>query len=400
MVRIRYDGKYSYVFVGDSCDKEEFIKLCESPGKKKASKLRMWSRFFDMVVSNILSVLEKGEGFSLASLQCHVMGADTSTKENVHTLWRRLIENKRLTGRLKTAACYEQALNRFEKDMGTKVGNSKMSRELIEEWVKKMEVNLSPTTIGIYLRTFRIVVKMGARDGLWSREKGEAFMQLPAINKKRDRKDEYLDVITMKYFYDLYVSISQRREAGRVTRSLGLFLFLYLGNGMNLADMVRLEYNDCYFRSKGKLLRFTRHKTMHESSNKIDITIPIIPELRLLMDRLCLPPRRGGLLFDIITHKTPEEKVIAIVHQLNKVIRKDMRSICYNHDMDVQPSTTWCRHSYATNLRDAGVSIEYISSMMGHTMTRGSLTTLHYLSDYNEETMFRNNALLLSSESK
>ena len=33
---------------------------------------------------------------------------------------------------------------------------------------------------------------------------------------------------------------------------------------------------------------------------------------------------------------------------------------------EVRPSGTWCRHSFATNLRNAGVVINYISESMGH----------------------------------
>ena len=63
--------------------------------------------------------------------------------------------------------------------------------------------------------------------------------------------------------------------------------------------------------------------------------------------------------------------------------------------MEEKPTPTWCRHSYATNLRDVGISTEYISTMMGHTITSGSATTLNYLSRYNMSTMVENNSKLL-----
>ena len=63
-------------------------------------------------------------------------------------------------------------------------------------------------------------------------------------------------------------------------------------------------------------------------------------------------------------------------------------------------AATWCHHSYATNLRDAGVSTEYISTMMGHTMASGSATTLNYLSRYNMATMVMNNSKLLCGKDK
>ena len=64
--------------------------------------------------------------------------------------------------------------------------------------------------------------------------------------------------------------------------------------------------------------------------------------------------------------------------------------------LEEKPTPTWCRHSYATNLRDTGVPTEYIPTMMGHTMTSGSTTTLNYLSRYNMDTMVAYNSKLLS----
>ena len=64
--------------------------------------------------------------------------------------------------------------------------------------------------------------------------------------------------------------------------------------------------------------------------------------------------------------------------------------------LEEKPTPTWCRHSYATNLRDTGVPTEYISTMMGHTMISGSTTTLNYLSRYNMDTMVAYNSKLLS----
>lgn len=41
-----------------------------------------------------------------------------------------------------------------------------------------------------------------------------------------------------------------------VLRSVATFLAAYLGNGMNLADLARLEYNDYYFSTGKSCFRF------------------------------------------------------------------------------------------------------------------------------------------------
>ena len=98
-----------------------------------------------------------------------------------------------------------------------------------------------------------------------------------------------------------------------------------------------------------------------------------------------------------ITEGMSEERIKEIISCENSNVADRMEVIAKLVNMEERPSPTWCRHSYATNLRDAGISAEYISTMMGHTMTTGSATTLNYLSRYNMVTMMANNSKLMSN---
>ena len=64
---------------------------------------------------------------------------------------------------------------------------------------------------------------------------------------------------------------------------------------------------------------------------------------------------------------------------------------------EVRPSGTWCRHSFATNLRNAGVDINYISESMGHSTANNSVTEL-YIEHYPLEKQMEYNSLLLNIE--
>ena len=52
----------------------------------------------------------------------------------------------------------------------------------------------------------------------------------------------------------------------------------------------------------------------------------------------------------------------------NQNIKKRVRRLVKSMGWDVQPSCTWCRHSFATNLTHAGVPHNYISESMGHSV--------------------------------
>ena len=57
---------------------------------------------------------------------------------------------------------------------------------------------------------------------------------------------------------------------------------------------------------------------------------------------------------------------------------------------------TWARHSFATNLKLAGVEEEYIAESMGH--SHGNDVTAGYMDKYPLEIRFRNNMKLLAIE--
>jgi integrase len=141
-------------------------------------------------------------------------------------------------------------------------------------------------------------------------------------------------------------------------------------------------------------MRFVRQKTMRETDG-VEVIFPVLPQMQVILDRIAQKPQHGGLVFDIIQEGMSEARIQAIVSCENSNINDRMEAITRLLGMEERPTPTWCRHSYATNLRDAGVSTEYISTMMGHTITSGSATTLNYLSRYNMATMVEYNSKLL-----
>jgi len=132
------------------------------------------------------------------------------------------------------------------------------------------EKKLSLTTIGISLRTFRAIVNVCIDRKLIKGNTKEMFKDT-GYNKSGSRKADYLEAATMRMLYDFGERDEAKDENGKelffpkekhaIFRDLGLFLFMYLGDGQNLADTLRLEYDGWYFATHGKQLRFLRHKT-------------------------------------------------------------------------------------------------------------------------------------------
>ena len=259
---------------------------------------------------------------------------------------------------------------------------------------------------GIYLRAFRVVVRRAASMGVLLADKMDLFKGVKDVNRKGDRKEWWLNVEKMTRLFEFFEKGETKDQEGKemfaplykvkLFRSLGLFLFSYLANGANMADIAKLRYDEFYYSNGQKAMRFIRQKTMRETDG-VEVIFPILPQMQVILDRIDCKPHKGALVLDIIKEGMSEERIKALVYLENSNIANRMEVIAPLVGMEEKPTPTWCRHSYATNLRDAGVPTEYISTMMGHTVTFGSATTLNYLSRYNMATMMAYNSKLLNN---
>ena len=80
--------------------------------------------------------------------------------------------------------------------------------------------------------------------------------------------------------------------------------------------------------------------------------------------------------------------------QNNPNMKDRLRRLCTEVlGWDKLVSSTWARHSFATNLKLAGVEEEYVAESMGH--SHGNDVTAGYQDMYPLEIRFRNNMKLL-----
>lgn len=262
---------------------------------------------------------------------------------------------------------------------------------------------LSSTTQGMYLRACRVVVnanmpgKIKQAQYPFEKKKGGEDIK---INQGRSRTDEYIDVSTIKKLMTFKAPVSwPKYYADVVEEAVSLWVFSYLGNGMNLADMAQLRYENHYFdTSRQTEFRFIRQKTADSSDRVIEIIIPIIPELREVIVKIGAKPKLDGLVLpQILDGKTDPESMTKAVAQWNSNIRARLRSSCKVLKIDKKISMTWARHSFATNLTRAGVPERYISQAMGHSAQN---VTQRYIGFFAPEERIQFNKMLLQEDTK
>jgi integrase len=408
-VRIAYEGKKAFLRLGEKYTMEEWIQLCdyEKTGRRIQLAERNELKALMEKIKDLTNQLISEGTFSIKRLQDRYQGKKDDTT-SIYRIWDEYLQEKTDSGKAGTARVGRDVRNRFVKDNGENVEFSDIDSSFIQNWTAVMKKDgLSVTYIGIVLRTFRTIVNIAISRNLINGSTKDMFKD-SGYNKKTSRKHEFLDVTTMSQLYDFWEKYEAKDENGRelyppkakqaLFRDLGLFLFMYLSDGQNLADTLRLEYDRWYFATHGKQLRFLRHKTRERNEDASEVIFPITPEIKKILDKYANEPKQGQRVFPIMSQGITPDKEIWVIQRYNKYIRKHMEIVAKLLGLEQFPTPTWARHSFATNLNNSGrVPYKYISDSMGHSSS-GDITS-NYIGTYPLEKMLEYNAYLLK-ESK
>ena len=377
-IRFTIDRDRYYLRLPDKFTREQYEEICKATGKGRVAasqadkerpydiKMRLLADFEDYLQQ--LVTLSKTTKLTIPAIKTMITGK--SSTDSFLNIWE-TVANQKSIG---TCANYLAARNSFLKYLGNRPGFN-ISTEDLKEWERLLlKDGISKTTVGMYFRTFRVIWNVCEKKGFVTRAtypfgKGDDKV---TISRGATRKSFYLTVEQMTELYNCFLEKRYPEEwdvdwKENTHYSLGLFLVQYLGNGFNLADAAHLTYNDHYFQSGKKSFQFVRQKTEDRSDN--EVVIPIIPPLQTILDQIAAPPIKGSLVFPGIygDAMAPIDRRKRVAME-NQNIKKRVRRLVKSMGWEVQPSCTWCRHSFATNLTHAGVPHNYISESMGHSV--------------------------------
>jgi len=411
-LRFTLNGARFYFPLGDSWTREEFQAICEArKGLRRHStftrndlycaKQEEYRQQFAGYVSRIRD-LSLQTTLSLDKIASCLTGKSRDGASFLSE-WERIL-GKRSIG---TSESYRYALRSFVELTGfTHKDGFLVNAALLSRWIREMKARAyTKATMGIYLRACRVVVKECIRKGYIRQEDypfGERDAARISIPKGRSRKEKYLTVSQMT---ELYLFFTGHRESELplryayqqqlVRQSLGLFLFLYLANGMNLSDAAFLRYDNYWFEQGGRALRFERKKTRDRSENGSEVIVPVIAQLAEILRNTAASVRPGQRLFPFILEDAGSEaECRKKVNLMNSNISARMKIVARHLGWSVSPTPTWCRHSFATNLSLQGVPTRYISESMGHSPGRD--VTAGYIAEFPLERQMSFNARLLS----
>ncbi len=302
-----------------------------------------------------------------------------SSKITVLEFWEDKIKDLNLAGRTGNARAHHDTKNSFFRFCK----NQKiLFKEITVEMLDKYETHLRSTGsndggIGVRMRELRAVfndaIKKGVVDENYypfkvykvSKLKGKGFKK--ALSRDEVRLIENLD----------------EKAYPHLVEAKHLFVFSYYTRGMNFFDMMKLRWENII---DDKII-YTRSKT------KGRFIIKILEPVNDILSYYKKTKSNAGYVFPILLHDnlTPiqvENRKAKKLKRFNNDLKKIAEIVGIN-----KPLTSYvARHSYATNLKQIGVSTDLISQSMGH---QNIAITSAYLKEFDNDVIDDANEKLL-----
>lgn len=200
------------------------------------------------------------------------------------------------------------------------------------------------------------------------------------ISKLKGRKRRIaLSIDEMKKFINVDLS-----DYPTLIKAHKYFIFSYYTRGMNYVDMMNLKWSDI---QDGKIY-ITREKT----SGKL--VIKILSPVQDILDYFKLEKRDTPYVFPILlTSDMSPKQIFNRKHKTLRSFNEKLNTIATLAKINKKITSYVARHSYATIMKQKGVSVEVISESMGHSSV---LVTMAYLKDFENDYLDEANERLLN----
>lgn len=231
------------------------------------------------------------------------------------------------------------------------------------------------TTISIYCRNLRAVYNEAIDAGLIGKEtypftKKGYVIPASANTKKALGKDDVLRIIAY--------------QPGSVAEQFArdFWVFSYLSNGMNMADIFRLRWKDLNLADN--TLTFIRQKTTTtRKAKQVKVVATLFPESLAILERWASLSRMASdYVFPNLSDQMSPRRQKMVLNGLLKQINKYMARIADNLGITDEVNTYAARHSFATILLRSEAPVAFISQSLGHTSLK---TTEDYLGSFEDE---------------
>lgn len=246
--------------------------------------------------------------------------------------------------------------------------------DINQPWLKSFEKWLyekhkSKSTVGIYMRNIRVLFNLAIK-------KHKVKVEYPFQEYKPKEASGRKLALTAS---QIRLIADYKTKDPLEVFYRDLFMFSFLGNGMNLSDIARLKYSNM----ESETIRFIREKTKNKD-HQTEISVPISRQIQNIIARHSNKAvGHDAYLFPILKPDMSDEKKYMEIKQFTKMLNKYLRGIAQNVGIKDRISSYTARHSWATISKNSGTSTEFIKEALGHS---NLLVTEKYLKSFEDTT--------------
>jgi integrase len=369
-IRVTFNQKQKYYPTGVSLTRDDFNQVMARPkGQLKDAKIKI-----DQVFSKVKVCIEGIVHFSFSTFEMNYLKVNKSALD-IFPFFQEIISEKERQGKVKTAIGYGTAMNSL-KSFQSEIGFYDITTSFLGAYERHMaSLNKSSTTVGIYLRNLRSIYNLAIREGIVNDKTAYPFGRAGYNIPQSQNIKRALSIDEIRAINNMTVFESKAEEVAR-----DFWMLLYLCNGMNPGDLLRLRWSD----KRGDEIQFIRKKTSYTTSNGLPIMILLEPAAQNLIDKLGDP--KGEFIFNKLNRSMSELTKKKVIENHIKTVNKYMKRIATRVGIDNTCSTIVARHSFAQRCKDNDVPTEYISEALGHSIVK---TTKNYLGSFKRDKMKR-----------
>ena len=375
-IRVTHRRTRWYYPTGKDLTPEEWSALSTTKARAMVSIRKDIESSYQIVRSAVEELTTAG-AFTFDALNNRLKGA---TSDTVNTAFRAKISAFNQQGQVGTATVYDTILKGIERFAGAHIPFDAVTVSWLVRYAAFLQSEgKKQTTIAIHLRHLRAILNEARRQGIVKEAQYPFGRGRFEIQEGEGRKM----ALTL-------VQIGQiaRYDDGSdaTAKYRDYWLFLYLCNGINVADFVRLRFRDIV---NGEIC-FVRQKTARTTRTRKEIRVVVTDRMQAIIDRWGNPPAPDRFIFPVLDGSEDAMRQKLKTQYFTRAVNKRMATI--GEALGIGNISTYtARHSFATVLKRAGANIAYISESLGHNDLK---TTENYLASFEREERVKNAELL------
>lgn len=357
-LRITKNRKSKLISTGYYCEKSqwnenksEFRKTTPEHTQKNATLVKLKNRA-EKIFSDSLT---EGKDISFYEFEEIFFSFKKDKKVSVNDFWKEKIEMLITSKQTGNARSYRDAKRSFFKFIGEEkiIYFGDITPQLLNKYEAFLRSNDGTDGgISVKMRTIRALFNNAIALGIASKDDYPfdvyKISKLKSGSNKRDLSFEDIEKIK---------NIDCTKNPILID-SKNYFVFSYFTRGMNFYDMMMLTWSDI----EGDKIVYKRRKT------RANFNIKITPPVKEILDYYKMGKKmETKYIFPILLSN--DLSPMQIEYRKDKVLKKfnkDLKKIAELCKIDAKITSYVARHSFATNLKQKGISTDIISEAMGH----------------------------------